>query len=240
MQLPLGQSNIVAQYFGDATHAPSSVNYVIHVYDATSTPDFAMQSATTFQTISAGNRAAHFTLQFTSMNDLAALGIPITLTSTPPAGITCSGAPVSPNFRKTIYATVNYTCRAATGVRIGEVTAPSTPRRFWMAEGGAALACVLLFGLPGRRRRWQTLMGSPALFVVAFGFTGCGATVASGPGQQYYDTINNSTGTPNASGALAPGTYTVIVTGTANVLTNPQLSTTANVVHNIPLTIVVQ
>jgi hypothetical protein len=42
---------------------------------------------------------------------------------------------VSPNFRKTIYATVNYTCRAATGVRIGEVTAPSTPRRFWMAEG---------------------------------------------------------------------------------------------------------
>jgi hypothetical protein len=83
-------------------------------------------------------------------------------------------------------------------------------------------------------------MGSPALFVVAFGFTGCGATVASGPGQQYYDTINNSTGTPNASGALAPGTYTVIVTGTANVLTNPQLSTTANVVHNIPLKIVVQ
>lgn len=240
MQLPLGQSNIVAQYAGDATHAPSSVNYVINVYDATSTPDFAMQSATTFQTIAAGNRAAHFTLQFTSMNDLAALGIPITLTSTPPAGITCSGAPASPNFHKTIYATVNYTCKAAAGEKIGAVTAPSTPRRFWMAEGGAALACVLLFGLPGRRRRWQTLMGSLALFVVAFGFTGCGASVASGPGQQYYDMLDNSTGRTNASGALAPGTYTVIVTGTANVFTNPQLSTTVNVVHNVPLTIVVQ
>jgi hypothetical protein len=83
-------------------------------------------------------------------------------------------------------------------------------------------------------------MCSLALFVVAFGFTGCGASMASGPGMQSHDMLNNSTGTPNASGALAPGTYTVIVTGTANVLTNPQLSTTVNVVHNVPLTIVVQ
>ena len=79
LELPLGQSRILAQYTGDAGHAPSSASYTINVYDQNSTPDFAMQSNVTYQTISAGNRAAKFALQFTSMNNLAALGIPITL-----------------------------------------------------------------------------------------------------------------------------------------------------------------
>jgi hypothetical protein len=39
---------------------------------------------------------------------------------------------------------------------------------------------------------------------------------------------------------LAPGSYTVIVTGTAAVFTNSQSNTTVNVVHNLPLKIVVQ
>jgi hypothetical protein len=34
--------------------------------------------------------------------------------------------------------------------------------------------------------------------------------------------------------------YTVIVTGTASVLANSQADTTVNVVHNIPLQVVVQ
>jgi hypothetical protein len=242
LTLPLGQSSILAQYAGDATHAPSSSAYTVNVYDQFSTPDFAMQSDTTYQTISAGNRAARFTLQFTSMNNLAALGIPITLSYTTPPGITCAGAPASPNFRRTIYATVNVTCRPVAGTRIGLLGAPMNPqgnsRGFWLAEGGAALACILLFGIPKQRRKWQSLMGSLALFMVAFGFTGCGATVANGPDKNYYDTINNSSsGTANA--VLAPGTYTVIVTGTAAVYSNSQPNTTVNVVHNIPLKIAV-
>ena len=115
LTLPLGQSSILAQYAGDATHAPSSSVYTINVYNQFSTPDFAMQSNTTYQTISAGNRAARFTLQFTSMNNLAALGIPITLSYTTPPGVTCTGGPASPNFRQTIYATVNVTCRPCGG-----------------------------------------------------------------------------------------------------------------------------
>jgi hypothetical protein len=243
LALPLGQSNVLAQYSGDATHAPSSAVYTINLYDELSTPDFAMQSNTAYQTISAGTRAASFTLQFTSMNNLSGLAIPIALSYSAPAGITCSGAPAAPNFHKTLYATVNYTCRAAAGVTIGQLATPKNPnghsRGLWMAEGGAALACILLFGIPGQRRKWQSLLGSLALFVVAFGFTGCGASVASGPGQQYYDTINNSSGA-TANVALAPGTYTVIVTGTAAVYNNSQPNTTINVVHNVPLKVVVQ
>jgi roadblock/LC7 domain-containing protein len=61
--------------------------------------------------------------------------------------------------------------------------------------------------------------------VAAFGMTGCGALVGNGP-QQLYENLTDSAATPAATGALARGTYTVIVTGTANVFTNSQSNTT--------------
>jgi hypothetical protein len=242
LALPLGQSSILAQYDGDATHAPSSTVYTVNVYDQFSTPDFAMQSNTTYQTVSAANRTARFTLQFTSMNNLAGLKVPITLSYAAPAGITCSGAPASPNFRQTIYATVAVTCRTTAATKVAQLTTPKNPqgssRGFWMAEGGAALACILLFGIPGQRRRWQTLMGSLALFVVAFGFTGCGATPGAYVSRKAAPT--NSSASANAKTPLPAGNYTVIVTGTAPVYNPTQPNTTLNVVHNAMLRIVVQ
>lgn len=240
LMLPLGASTIVGQYSGDSTHAPSSSTYKINVYSQGSTPDFAMQSNVTYRTISASSTRARFTLQFTSMNNLAGLGIPITLTAAGPATITCSGAPASPKFGASIYATVTYTCKPAAGVTVAGATAmpPARSGRFWMAGGGAALACVFLFGMPDRRRKWQSLLGSMVLVVVAFGLTGCGATVSTtDPG---YRTIAAGTRHANASGTLTPGIYTVVVTGSANVLANGQDNTTVSIAHTIPLKIVVQ
>ena len=74
-----------------------------------------------------------------------------------------------------------------------------------------------------------------ALVVVAFGLNGCGATVANGPLKNYYDSINHGT-----AGTLAKGTYTVIVIGSATVLSNSQPAVTMDIVHNVPLKIVVQ
>ncbi|MEA2542337.1 MAG: hypothetical protein QOH35_3703, partial [Acidobacteriaceae bacterium] len=242
LALPMGQSRILAQYSGDSGHAPSSSTYTINVYDQTSTPDFAMQSNLTNQVLSSSIKTAKFTLQFTSMNNFSALAIPITLSYTGPAGISCTSSPTAPNFGKTLYAKVNFACRAASGFKVGQLTAPTipgkTPRGLWMAEGGAALACVLLFGLPGRRRRWQSLLGSLALFVVAFGVTGCAGSMMSQPLDQLSSSNRSA---PNAAATvLAPGTYTVIVTATASVFTSAQTNTTVNVVHNVPLQVVVQ
>lgn len=241
LELPLGQSYILAQYGGDSIHTPSSASYSINVYDQTSTADFAMQSNVTYQTISKANRSAKFTLQFTSMNNLAALGIPITLSYTAPSGITCSGSPAAPNFGKSIYATVSYTCKAASGVTIGQIVTPRhDPRGFWMVGGGATLACVFLFGLPSRRRNWQALMGTMALFVIAFGVSGCGSSMNTVSASQLSSSLTDESNSVQANVTLASGTYTVIVTGTAAVY-NPTLpNTTVNVVHNIPLKIVVQ
>jgi roadblock/LC7 domain-containing protein len=239
--LPLGQSSIVAQYGGDSTHAPSSVSYTINVYSQNSTPDFAMQNNLASQVITAAKRSAKFTLQFTSMNNFSQLAIPIALSYTTPAGITCTSSPTAPNFGKTLYAKVTTTCKAASGVTVGQLATPlpGNPGGWWMAEGGTALAFIFLFGMPGRRRKWQSLVGSLALIVVAFGMTGCGAASMM---YQPLDQLSssNSAATPAVSGALPRGNYTVIVTGTAKVFVNSQSNTTVNVVHNLPLKIVVQ
>jgi hypothetical protein len=179
------------------------------------------------------------------MNNFSALKVPIALSYTAPVGISCTSAPAAPNFGNALYAKVAFVCGAATGFRVGQLTMPGhpggNPRGLWMAEGGATLACVLLFGLPGRRRRWQSLLGSLVLFVAAFGITGCGgmANSLSHP----YEQLNNgisSNPTPYAAPVLGPGIYTVIVTGTANVLTKSQPNTTVAVVHNLQLQVVVQ
>lgn len=78
-------------------------------------------------------------------------------------------------------------------------------RRPWLPAGGAALACLLLFATPGRRRLWRATVGSLALLVA---LSTC--ILACGGG--------GATRGPNNPGTTV-GTYTVIVTGTSGSLT---------------------
>jgi len=80
------------------------------------------------------------------------------------------------------------------------VTHPSTP---WYESGGAALACLLLFGIPARRRRWHSLLGAVLLLAaLAGGAIGCGGLVT-----------NNKTTTIDTG--TTPGIYLITVTGTS-------------------------
>ena len=234
LPLPLGQSYIIAQYDGDATHSPSTTSNKVDIYDELGAPDFSMQANETYQTISPANTTATFHVQFTSLNRFGAVGDKIALSYVAPPNITCSNNPAAPTFAN-IYSTLTVTCAPTAGTTVAHIATPSAPRSFWLAGGGTALACMLLFGMPARRRAWQSLIAGMALVVVAFGLSGCGATVANGPLKNYYDSINHGTG-----GTLAKGTYTVVVIGTSTVLSNSQPAVTVNLVHNVPLKIIVQ
>ena len=75
----------------------------------------------------------------------------------------------------------------------------------WYAGGGAALACMLLFGIPARRRNWRRMLGMIALLIaLAGGMMACGG----GGGQK-------TCSTPVIAGTT-PGSYTVTVTGTSD------------------------
>jgi len=77
----------------------------------------------------------------------------------------------------------------------------------WYA-GGTALACLLLLGIPARRRRLRALLGLLALFAAfAGGVTACGSGGGGG---------THTSGTTGTT----PGTYSVTVTATAGAVSS--------------------
>ncbi len=91
------------------------------------------------------------------------------------------------------------------------------PEAHWYATGGAALACLLLFWIPGRRN-WRGLLCAVALLAaLAIGATGCTASIRS------------AAAGPEANTGTTAGSYTVTVTGTSG-----------STVVTAPITLIVQ
>jgi hypothetical protein len=92
------------------------------------------------------------------------------------------------------------------------LSSPKRPGVPWYAAEGAALACVLLFGIPARRRRWRCTLGMLALLItVGSGILSCGGGGSSGGGSS--GSTGGSGGTSNPG--TTAGTYSVTVTGTS-------------------------
>jgi hypothetical protein len=78
----------------------------------------------------------------------------------------------------------------------------------WSAAAGTTLACILLFGLPVRRRARRAMLGMIILLAfLACGVVSCGGGGGGGGG--------GGTGNPGTSA----GSYTVTVTGTSGSTT---------------------
>jgi hypothetical protein len=129
---------------------------------------------------------------------------------------------------------------AASGYAIGSNTAPAQPAtRWWIASGGTTLACIFLLGLPARRRKWQSLLGACVLMVVGFGISGCGASVANGPNQSYYDNLNNGSGSGSGSGSGQTSPATLVPAGTYTVLVTATATTNTTLIHTLPVEVLV-
>jgi len=100
-------------------------------------------------------------------------------------------------------ATLTVTTTAPTS---GALVYPRLPGTPWYAAGSAALACLLLFGIPGRRRSWRTMLGMLAILAALAGGTlACGGTGGGGGGS----------GNPGTTA----GAYTITITGTSGSTT---------------------
>jgi hypothetical protein len=96
-------------------------------------------------------------------------------------------------------ATLTVTTTAAVGCSQAQQTHREVP---WYTGGGAVLACVLLLGIPGRRRRWRTALAMLALVaVLMMGWLACGG--------------GSNSNCNGATGGTTPGSYTITVTGTS-------------------------
>lgn len=234
---------------------PSSATTQITITDDRTSADFSLQSDTTVnqaaRLISPITQAT-YGLRLTSLyNFQSAYGSQAITLSCKVVGFSAAGvrsAPVglgcgfdsaltattaSVTLGGTGYASQTLYVGAATGYAVAANSKPAQPAgRWWLAAGGGTtLACIFLFGLPARRRRWQSLLAACVLLVAGFGITGCGATLATkDPG---YGTLTGGSTSGQAGGGtpVPAGTYTVLVTAT----------TTANttITHTLPVQVLV-
>jgi hypothetical protein len=87
--------------------------------------------------------------------------------------------------------------------------ANQTPRGIpWYARGGAVVACLLLFGIAPRRRKWRAMLGMLLLFVAL-----AGAMIACSGGSQPTACTNVVTA------GTTTGNYTITVAATSGVTT---------------------
>jgi subtilase family serine protease len=127
----------------------------------------------------------------------------------PACVISPTGVAISGTTAGAATATVSTTTRSTSGSLIYPKT-----NRWSAAAGGAALACVLFFGIPARRRGWRSML---ALLVFLVGMAGIGCGGSS---------------TPAVTIGTTAGTYTFTVTGTDSVTSTTTATSTITVTVN--------
>ena len=200
---------ISAAYLGQDGFSPSTSNTLEETIYQAATPTFEL--AATAVTLTAG----------------ATTGNTSTITITPGSGFTggvtltatIADSPIGAKnlpaltFASNGSVSVNGSGPATTTLAITTTANPATSAaadrdRFYpFAAGGAALACLLLFGIPARRRRyWQSLIGVFVLLAaLASGAVGCSGSLTS-------NNVSASTGT-------TPGIYLITVKGASGSMT---------------------
>ena len=203
-----GNNTITATYSGDAIYgtAKGTATYVV----STTAPGFTLAGAAI--TITAGASTGNISTVSVTPVPVSGFTGSVALTAavtSSPAGATDpptfsfgSTSPVSLSGTTAASAVLTITTTAPTS---SAVKYPLPHQLRWAETGGAVLACVVWFGIPGRRRNWRTMMGGLLLTIaLAAGVTGCGS--GSGGG---------SHGTPGTTA----GSYQITVTGTSGSVT---------------------
>lgn len=207
--LTVGSNLLTATYSGDVNYAAASNEMYLNITPAvpagftmtgnavTIVPGATAGNASTVTVTPAGGFTGSVALTAAITSSPAGAVYPPTLSfgATSPVSITGSTA-------GTAMLTVSTT--AATTASLAQ---PARSNSGWYSAGGLALASLLLWIRPSRRRRWRTMLGL-ALFFVALtnGLLACG-----GGG-------STSTGGSGITGTT-PGNYTITVTGTSGTLT---------------------
>lgn len=205
-----GANQLTAIYTGDngANFAPSVSNVVTLTATQTATGNFMLAPQTPQISVKSGSTATGVV----NLQSLSGFNGTVSLTCTPSSTqFSCAISPASVSLNGAATATVTITANVPMSAKVEGL--PGWPGAM------SVLAVGVLLGFGKSRRRWR----DAALVVVALvaigtasGCGGGGGASASGPN-------------PPGSTATPAGTYSVLVTATAN-----------GIVHNVKLTAIVQ
>ncbi len=192
-------------------------------------PGDSSYSTSTSATIGLTAVIPSFTVSGTAVTVVpgATTGNASTITLTPSGGFTgtvslsCAITPTAASDPATCNIPVSVTISgsmAQTATLTVSTTAATTAlnqtrKQFWSLTGGAALACILLFGAPARRRKGQSMLGILALLLtITGGVMACGGGGGGGV---------SGGGNPGTTA----GTYIITVTGTSGAITETGTAT---------------
>jgi subtilase family serine protease len=214
--LPVGNDTLTATYTpdsaGSATYnsatgsgtvtvkAASAATFIISATSVNLSPGATSGNFSTVTITPAGGFTGDVTLTAAITSSPADAQDPPVLSfgATSPATLTGSAAGM---------ATLTITTTAPTSSALAR---PAHSGSRWLLEGGTALACIFLFGIPAKRRSWPGMLALLALLVVlAGGLEACGGGGALG----------TTTGTNQGNSGTTAGSYTVTVTGTSGSTT---------------------
>jgi len=218
-QLPSGSDTITATYSGDPNYAGSHVNFTVtgsgsgtgggaaiglsNSGNITVSPGATTGNTSTITVTPSGGFTG-------AVNLTCAVTTTITNPTDPPTCSLGTGSSVTISGTKASTATLTVSTTAASSSALEKPL-----KKFFIPSGGAALAMVLLFGIPARRRAWRTLFSLLAVIVVISAI-GCGG----------------SSGTKTSNPGTTAGAYTVTVTGTdaatGKITSNTAVSLTVN------------
>ncbi len=199
--LPTGSNSVTAVYGGDSNFSPSTSTAVAVTVNPVVNPSFALSNSgnvTVSPGATTGNTSTISVTGAGGFNAAVALTCAVSPVATSdPATCTLSPTSVTVSGATAQTSTLTITSTAAVSA---ERVDPKPGRAPWYAA--VTLACVLLCGIPARRRRWQSLLGMALLLAsLATVLAGCGGGGGGG----------GNTGNPGTT----PGTYTVTITGTS-------------------------
>ena len=131
--------------------------------------------------------------------------------SNPTDAVTCAlGSGGTASTSVTVSGTAPVTA-TLTALSTAESSKANSPLKGFFAGGGAALAALLLFGIPARRRSWRIVLGVVLLAAILGATVGCGGSGKSSGGTTAGAYSATVTGTDAATGKIASST-TVTVT----------------------------
>ncbi len=208
--LAAGVNTLTASYGGDANYTGSTGTATITVSGGTgSTPAFSLAGPSAGINVAAPGDSGTGTVTITPTNGFTgAVSLTCTVqfsgTVAPPTCSVPASVTVSAGTAATVTVTINTTGQSSS-LAAPHRGGPAQIRGLLAAGGGVALCSLLLFGIPARRRSWQSMLLA-LVAVGVLGVIGCGGT----------STNRNETST---------GPYTATVTGTSgSVTSNAQIS----------------
>jgi len=209
--LSTGSNSLTATYDGDGVYGAANGTTTVTVSAvaiASPVPPAvaAGASTTATATVTAGSTYS------------GTLNLACSLTSSPTGAQnapTCSLSPASVIIKSGGNATTVLTVKT-TASTTSAMAQPSGVKLPWLGGGGTALAILLMFGIPSRRRRWMSMLVVLAMVALA-GVVGCGGS--------------KSSTTPTVVPGTTSGTYTFTITGTDS--TNAKIATSTNVTVSV-------